>query len=183
MVNIAKLPTTDTPSGYVAAGVRAELSRRGWSGTQLATRLGVTQAAISRRLTGAVPFDVDMLARVSDALGVHPGFFFPSDDRDPFATTNRLTEAEQRVIAAMRSASGNDSLYARETQKAPTARSGGGEELLELDSNQQPIDFAPAADQHAFVTQIEPNRRAKKYGERIAEIAPRPVVELRRKVS
>lgn len=104
MPNIAKLPNVETPSGYVAAEVRAQLARRGWSGTRLALALGVTQASISRRLTGDVPFDVDDLVRISEALGVHPGTFFPGGhDDSPSNNGLQLSETEQRMILAMRS--------------------------------------------------------------------------------
>lgn len=54
----------------VGATVRAELARAGKSQTDLAAVLGVTQTAVSKRLRGVTPFDVNELAAVADALGL-----------------------------------------------------------------------------------------------------------------
>lgn len=54
----------------VAAEVRAELGRQRRSGSWLARELGVAQSAMSRRLTGELPFDVDELEAISAALDV-----------------------------------------------------------------------------------------------------------------
>lgn len=54
----------------VGATVRAELARAGKSQTDLAAVLGVTQTAISKRLRGVTPFDVNELAKVAVALGI-----------------------------------------------------------------------------------------------------------------
>jgi len=50
--------------------VRAEMGRHRITQTQLAKNLGTSQMAVSRRLSGEVPFDVDELARVAEILGV-----------------------------------------------------------------------------------------------------------------
>lgn len=52
----------------VGATVRAELARAGKSQTDLAVVLGVTQTAVSKRLRGVTPFDVNELAAVAAAL-------------------------------------------------------------------------------------------------------------------
>lgn len=54
----------------VGAAVRAELARAGKSQNDLAAVLGVTQTAVSKRLRGVTPFDVNELARVAEALGL-----------------------------------------------------------------------------------------------------------------
>lgn len=56
----------------VPANVRAELARAGKNQGDLANLLGVTRQAVSRRLTGEVPFDVDELRKVADYLNVTP---------------------------------------------------------------------------------------------------------------
>jgi len=61
---------TQTLSGEVAANIRAELARQKVSQTQVAERLGLSQAAVSRRLSGALPFELDEIAAVADLLNV-----------------------------------------------------------------------------------------------------------------
>lgn len=61
---------TTTPSAVIGANVRAEMARRGISQTALASRLKVSQSAVSKRLRGETPFDVNELAKVARALGV-----------------------------------------------------------------------------------------------------------------
>lgn len=53
-----------------AAAVQAAMTAAGWSQTRLARVLGSSQRAVSRRLTGEVPFDVDELAVVAENLNV-----------------------------------------------------------------------------------------------------------------
>jgi transcriptional regulator with XRE-family HTH domain len=62
-----------SPRERVADTVRAELARRRVSQAQLSAALGVSQPAISRRLTGAVPFTVDELHAVAALLGLPAG--------------------------------------------------------------------------------------------------------------
>lgn len=50
--------------------MRAEMARNGLTQADLAARLRLTQPAVSRRLTGDVPFNVNELALVSRAVGV-----------------------------------------------------------------------------------------------------------------
>jgi transcriptional regulator with XRE-family HTH domain len=57
-------------SQHVAENVRAEMARRWYSGTMLAKALGVSQSFLSRRLTGAVPFNVVELHAIADALHI-----------------------------------------------------------------------------------------------------------------
>jgi transcriptional regulator with XRE-family HTH domain len=54
----------------VVAEVRAEMGRRRLSQEDLATALGWTQAAVSRRLTGTVTFSTTEVEQVATALGI-----------------------------------------------------------------------------------------------------------------
>lgn len=54
----------------VAAEVRGEMGRQRMTGTALATRMRVSQAVISRRLTGEVPFDIAELHEIAQILEV-----------------------------------------------------------------------------------------------------------------
>ena len=60
----------------VAGEVRAHLGRHRLSGRAAAFRLGWTQQYMSRRLTGAVPFDVDDLDKLAELLDVPVTAFF-----------------------------------------------------------------------------------------------------------
>lgn len=57
----------------VAEEVRAAMARKRINQTQLGRILGIGQSAISRRLSGEVPFDVVELHRVADATGMDLG--------------------------------------------------------------------------------------------------------------
>jgi len=59
----------------VAGEVRAEAARRRVSQRAIAVALGVSQTAVSRRLNGEIPFDVDELGKVAELLGVPPAQF------------------------------------------------------------------------------------------------------------
>lgn len=63
---------TQTLSGAVAANIRAELARQRVSQAQVAERLGLSQAAVSRRLSGQTPFEIDEVAEVASLLDVAP---------------------------------------------------------------------------------------------------------------
>lgn len=69
--------TPTEPHKAVAAEVRAEMARQNLSQQQIARQLGVSQAAISRRLTGEIPFDIAELARIAQFLGVSLTHFLP----------------------------------------------------------------------------------------------------------
>jgi transcriptional regulator with XRE-family HTH domain len=59
-----------TLSGLVAANVRAELARMKIGQSALADRLALSQATVSRRLSGESAFELDELPGVADVLGV-----------------------------------------------------------------------------------------------------------------
>jgi transcriptional regulator with XRE-family HTH domain len=60
----------------VAGEVRAHLGRQRLSGRAAAFRLGWTQQYMSRRLTGAIPFDVADLDALAELLDVPVTAFF-----------------------------------------------------------------------------------------------------------
>lgn len=61
---------TRTAVERIAANVRAEMARQQITQVQLAGRLELSQAAISRRLSSRVPFNVEELARIAGVLEV-----------------------------------------------------------------------------------------------------------------
>lgn len=61
---------SNTPGVQVGANVRAEMARRGITQTQLAEQIGRSQPQLSKRLTGAIPFDINELTAVAEALSV-----------------------------------------------------------------------------------------------------------------
>ena len=64
-------PMTQTAAAHrVASTIRAELARRRIPQTLVAERLTLSQATVSRRLTGEYPFDVDELDVIADLLGM-----------------------------------------------------------------------------------------------------------------
>lgn len=58
------------PSAEIGANIRAELARRGLSQTEFASRMGISQSQLSKRLAGTIPIDVNELANVALALDV-----------------------------------------------------------------------------------------------------------------
>jgi transcriptional regulator with XRE-family HTH domain len=60
----------NSPAERVAANVRAELGRHRRTQTALAQHLGLSQTAVSRRLLGQVPFDVNEVHSLAAWLGV-----------------------------------------------------------------------------------------------------------------
>ncbi len=46
------------------------MARRSMSQTQIAERLGISQPAVSARLLGRTPFDVNELVAIAEVLGV-----------------------------------------------------------------------------------------------------------------
>lgn len=62
--------TTTDARTVIASNVRALLGRRKLSQTRLAVALGKSQAAVSRRLNGELPFDTDELLIICEELSV-----------------------------------------------------------------------------------------------------------------
>jgi transcriptional regulator with XRE-family HTH domain len=69
-------PRAETMQRIVAGEVRAWLARRQRSGRSAALELGWTEPYLSRRLTGAVQFDVADLAKLAELLDVPVTVFF-----------------------------------------------------------------------------------------------------------
>ena len=67
-----------TPAILTGANVRAEMARRGVSQVALAEHMGKTQAAISARILGRVPFDINELTAVAAYLEVPITALLPS---------------------------------------------------------------------------------------------------------
>jgi len=72
-------PAPSELSEMVAEEVRAELGRRRITGAALARAIGEPQASLQRRLSGRYPFDVELLGRIADHLGVPVVQFFGGD--------------------------------------------------------------------------------------------------------
>jgi transcriptional regulator with XRE-family HTH domain len=64
----------------VAEEIRVHMLRGRLTQSALARKLGWPQQRLSRRLTGAVPFDICELFEIADALGTHAGVFFLAPD-------------------------------------------------------------------------------------------------------
>ena len=62
------MPTT--PSAATGANVRAEMARCGVTQTTLARKIGLSQTAVSARLKGRTPFDINELVLIAQVLGV-----------------------------------------------------------------------------------------------------------------
>lgn len=71
-------PSGDQAAKHIAAEVRAEMARQGLTQQALANKLGCNQPYLSRRMTGAVPFDVAELVELAEALGVPLAQFLPA---------------------------------------------------------------------------------------------------------
>lgn len=56
--------------------VRAEMARRSKSQTYIASLLGLSQTAVSRRLGGDVEFSASELSVIADDFGTQVGTFF-----------------------------------------------------------------------------------------------------------
>ena len=54
----------------VAANVRAEMARQRKRQADLGEMLGLTQGAVSKRMSGTVALDVDELGKIASFLGV-----------------------------------------------------------------------------------------------------------------
>lgn len=73
-------------SQAVAKEVRVLLIRKDMKQSELATRMGVGEMWLSRRLRGANPIDLDDLARIADALDVHVSDLLPRADEGRLIT-------------------------------------------------------------------------------------------------
>lgn len=71
-------------AGQLVVGeIRAELARQRVSQSELAARLGVSRAYVTRRLSDHTPLSITDLANIADLLGVPvANFTAPVDERD-----------------------------------------------------------------------------------------------------
>lgn len=60
----------ESRSHAVARRLRGALAERRISVSEVARRIGMTQAALSRRMTGHVEFGVDLLDQICEATGI-----------------------------------------------------------------------------------------------------------------
>lgn len=68
-------------SAWVSGEVRACMARKAIRQDDLAERLGLSQQALSSRLTGRTRWTLDDLAAVADALNVSMGSLLPPEQR------------------------------------------------------------------------------------------------------
>ncbi|HMS75644.1 helix-turn-helix transcriptional regulator [Gordonia sp. (in: high G+C Gram-positive bacteria)] len=60
----------ETRSEAVARRLRSELAQRRISVSEVARRIGMTQGALSRRMTGHVEFGIDLIGQICDETGI-----------------------------------------------------------------------------------------------------------------
>lgn len=65
----------------IADNIRAEMARKRLTQGDLAEHLNCSQAAVSRRLSGHTPFDVNELQTIADLLGVAPAYLIGEPER------------------------------------------------------------------------------------------------------
>jgi transcriptional regulator with XRE-family HTH domain len=68
---------TRTARGRVAAEVRASISRAGLRASDVATKTGINDSTLSRKLLGKASFSVDELDKIASALEIEMRTFFP----------------------------------------------------------------------------------------------------------
>lgn len=90
--------STDTLRHRVASEVRAELARQRRSASWLARETGMGQTAVSRRLIGEVPMDLDDLERFAATLDVSLSRFLGGDYR---STTSQYSADSDELLAAV----------------------------------------------------------------------------------
>lgn len=72
--------TNTSPAQRVSGEVRAAMARKRVTQSVLAAHLGISQAALSRRLRGEIPFDVNELALIASHLDVTIDALIPTPD-------------------------------------------------------------------------------------------------------
>lgn len=70
----------DSPNRRIAGNARAELSRSGISQSTASGALGLSQSALSRRLSGNTPFTAAELSALSALIGVPIATLFELPD-------------------------------------------------------------------------------------------------------
>lgn len=81
----------------VAAEVRGMAAKKQIPSNRLAAALGISEMSMSRRMTGKLPFGIDELAAVADALGVRVTDLLPHLDSNQ-KPAGIQTDAEAVVI-------------------------------------------------------------------------------------
>ena len=76
MSNIMRMPERRPVNQRVGMNVSIVMLRRGKTQTELASRLHVTQASISRRICGASPWTPDELEATAEFLNISVGRLF-----------------------------------------------------------------------------------------------------------
>ncbi len=100
-------PERGSLGSVVGSNVRALMAARGVSQIQMASILGVTQSAVSKRLRGVTPFDTRDLQAISEAFGIHAmnlldERFAPAAARQPVVTVGYFTQAFRNSRASRR---------------------------------------------------------------------------------
>lgn len=67
-----------SPTEITGANVRAEMARRKVSQVAVAAHLGLSQTAVSARLAGRVPFDINELHAIAGLLDVPIAALIPA---------------------------------------------------------------------------------------------------------
>lgn len=80
-------PTTDP----IASSVRAELARRKVRQGVVASELGMTQQALSRRLNGITPFKAHELQLIASLVDVDVSLFYAAERRRADVSVPNLT--------------------------------------------------------------------------------------------
>lgn len=100
----------------VAAEIRAAAARQRVPGTAIAKALGLSQQALSRRMTGQLAFDTDELEVVGRLLGMDPRDFFPPPGAMPLqgdtATVSDISPQNRRAT----SPKGRNTVYCSKTR-------------------------------------------------------------------
>ncbi|WP_328360970.1 helix-turn-helix domain-containing protein [Mycobacterium sp. NBC_00419] len=68
----------DSPTGGIAAEVRAIMARNRISQQEAADAAGISQSSMSRRLAGVAPFTVNEIYRIASLCGVDPTDLLPT---------------------------------------------------------------------------------------------------------
>jgi energy-converting hydrogenase Eha subunit A len=77
-LSVQSVRVSDALPLAVAAEVRAEMARQRVSQQPIADALGISRQALSRRMTGEIPFDVAELESIAGFLGVPVSRFWPA---------------------------------------------------------------------------------------------------------
>jgi len=65
--------TSSQPTFLAGLNVRAEMARRGVTQSRVGAWLGMAPSAVSHRLTGRTPLDINELVKIADLLNVPLG--------------------------------------------------------------------------------------------------------------